>query len=224
MAAYWLERGANANSMDSQTGRSVLQTAIAKGWKSLAQLLIEKGADCRRTPLLHQLAGEVNSDWSAVAEMLLIGGASIDGVDGSGLTPLHVASQYNAVWLVKLLIRNGVNVEAANERGQRPIHLAVAHHQVVRLLIESGADWRSTDEVGRTALHEAAIENWPLTARLLIHYGARVRNVDRYGKSALDYARKLHYGKLIHTEMARISLFESEFSQSSDSTDSDYSN
>lgn len=62
------------------------------------------------------------------------------------------------------------------------------HIEVIKLLIESGADVNSCDSKGRTCLHFAAANNDLTVAQLLINFGANVNCSDKNGKTPLSYA------------------------------------
>jgi len=62
-----------------------------------------------------------------VAEVLLAKGADVDAKDGSGQTPLHVASSLETKRVPELLIAKGANVNARDNRGNTPLHLAAPY-------------------------------------------------------------------------------------------------
>ena len=60
------------------------------------------------------------------------------------LTCLHLAVQINNADIVKALIEKGADVNAINDRGVTPLHLAIVKKQpeeVIKTLIENGADY-----------------------------------------------------------------------------------
>ena len=59
---------------------------------------------------------------------------------------------------VKRLVGEGVSVDAANQRGFSPLHMAAwnAHLEVVKYLVSQGADVGVTDADGETALDYAS--------------------------------------------------------------------
>ena len=59
--------------------------------------------------------------------------------------------------MAKQLLQGGVDVNASDNGGWMPLHLAVSSvcDGMVALLLESGADPRLKDYKGYTALHEA---------------------------------------------------------------------
>lgn len=86
-------------------------------------------------------------------------------------------------------------VNLADKRGRRPLtsinDLAAGRWEradrleIVRMLLEAGADPRLTDEYGNTALHSAASV---AEVQLLLAKGARVNAANRFGDTPLIYA------------------------------------
>ncbi|MEX2305864.1 MAG: ankyrin repeat domain-containing protein, partial [Waddliaceae bacterium] len=116
----------------------------------------------------------------------------------SGLTPLHVASQFGNVEVVQALIEAGADVhrkELSYSRGEfrrTPLHYASinGHVEVVQALIEAkaGMNVRDKSNGNNTPLHYAAHFCHVEVVRAFINAkaGVNIRNRDR--KTPLDYA------------------------------------
>jgi hypothetical protein len=124
--------------------------------------------------------------------------------------PLHgLASQapYEGEFprTVTILVDAGVDLQASNNLGKSPLHVAVdatlhdafrpegileAHRLFLRRLLELGADPNTHDLAGTTPLHET-IPRFPELARMLIEYGADPTLESARGESAID--RALYY-------------------------------
>jgi ankyrin repeat protein len=60
--------------------------------------------------------------------------------------------------------------------------------QIVRDLLDAGADPNATGEDGYTPLHHAARRESAEIVRLLLDHGASASLLNRYGATPLDYA------------------------------------
>ena len=150
-----------------------------------------------------------------IVRLLLAAGADPDAKDPSGHTPLHLLVRAavkdptvpysfvrpyrpNAVdknkmairvALAELLLAKGVDVNAADKRGQGPLYTAVSTGQValIRVLLAGGAKVRSEAD-GWTALHAAARWRDTAAARLLLEAKADANATGRFGDTPLHMA------------------------------------
>ena len=80
-----------------------------------------------------------------MATILASSGADLDTETKAGYTPLHVASHFGSVNMVKFLLdqpeEQKVRVDVQNELGYTPLHQAAqqGHSQIVNLLLEKNA-------------------------------------------------------------------------------------
>ena len=80
-----------------------------------------------------------------MATILASSGADLDTETKAGYTPLHVASHFGSVNMVKFLLEQPeeqkVRVDVQNELGYTPLHQAAqqGHSQIVNLLLEKNA-------------------------------------------------------------------------------------
>lgn len=89
-----------------------------------------------------------------VAAVLVRGRCQIDSRTKGGYTPLHVASHFGHVNMVRFLLQNGADVNAVNSHGYTPLHQAAqqGHQMVINLLLEGQASPNVTTNQGQTAL------------------------------------------------------------------------
>ena len=105
--------------------------------------------------------------------------------DAGGYPPLYRACQEGRLDLVKGLFEKGYGPHSGfeEESGEYPIHAAAGSGQpeLVRLLLDRGAEVEADDGKGGRPLHRAAEGGHVEAARILLAAGARVDRENRYG-------------------------------------------
>lgn len=95
--------------------------------------------------------------------------------DESGETVLHKAAQTNHVAMVNLFLAQGASINARNNEGATPLHVAAigGSGEVIEALLSNRAiDINAKDEEGNTPLHWAANHHDEVSFNLLVSYGA----------------------------------------------------
>ena len=122
----------------------------------IIRLCLSYGANpkhCRATGIT-ALHGAAVREATNVIDFLLDRELSIDVASVSGLSPLHLASQYGCVKAAKLLLERGadVNMRAHGHAYCTPLHLATAagHERIVQVLLHAGADLEAPVYVSQT--------------------------------------------------------------------------
>jgi ankyrin repeat protein len=199
---------------NDQGGWTPLHLAVADGRPEIVRVLVEAGADLtRRTefnrtplhvalqlrpelvPLLRELGALVDAPSAAyLGDVDELSRHLDDGADladrTSGVDLLSWAAFGGAEATARLLLARGADCNAG------ALHAAAggARLELVRLLLEAGADVNRRDpQNGRTPLH-AAVGSGPHESRieiiaLLLDAGADVNATTNDGASALDMAR-----------------------------------
>jgi len=186
---------------EEQTGPRIpmdLHTASACGDYAYVRQQIEEGADCNKhniegwTPLVY--AAFLGHD--TVVNLLLEAGNANGNdrtTDGIGMTALMWASACNHESITYFLLQNGVELEAADNKGRTSLVWAAMNGQAaaLKLLLGAGANMETaTPEDGRTPLMTAVVNKHELAVQALIDAGAKLESLDQQGETALSLAKR----------------------------------
>jgi len=123
---------------------------------------------------------------TTIAAVLVVGcGPSVPDIS------IHEAAKGGNIEAVKKHLAAGTDVNAKNDAGQTPLHLAALkdHKEIAELLITNGADLNAEDEMnGMIPLHNAAGRGYNEIVKLLIAKGADVNAKFDNGDTPLDMA------------------------------------
>ena len=173
---------------------SPLPAALYKRHFRLANLLHKHGADleCRgyndRTPL-HSTSIDGSVD---VMQWLLNHGADVNS-RSYGVTPVHWAANCAQIECVQVLLSHNANINVQDDNGGTPLYWISGPQgddklDIVRRLLEHGADPNICDKYHLTPLHQASCQGSLGVARLLLSYGAKVDVKDYEGKTPFQRA------------------------------------
>ncbi len=97
-------------------------------------------------------------------------GINLNKKDVNGETALHFAAAKNDPFAIKMLVKEGAEVDAINKVGDTPLHLAVKEGKAsaFKELIEQNADVNAKNAAGNPPLHQAIKENHMKFATALI--------------------------------------------------------
>ncbi|CAH4035175.1 unnamed protein product [Pieris brassicae] len=136
-------------------------------------------------------------DIMRVIRFLLAAGCDPNLQGPEGMTALHMAAQHGGVDVCTLLIEGGGHVDAKEQGGWTPLVRAAenCHPQVVRLLIQRGADASSTDCEGNGVIHWCALSGDGASLQLLLDAAPHVVNTaNAHADTPLHIAaREGHY-------------------------------
>lgn len=189
-----IKHGANVETK-SKSGTSPLMEAASAGRADAIAALVKAGADPNRfTNGMTALWYAASSGHVAAVQALLDAGAAPKAGDKM-FAPLEAASSDGHKEVVSLLLKHGKSAKkAASKKAEPPDGAALANAalmgqvDIVRTLLESGADPNATSEEHFTALMGAVRAGRIELVKMLLKAGADVNalNVDR--ETALDLA------------------------------------
>ena len=176
-----LDDGADVDTPDD-TGRTAVTAAVYGDHVAVVRLLIDAGAnvdiqdDSRANALL--ATGETGN--AEVLREVLRADPDLTRTNRFGGTALIPAADRGHVEVVRELLRTKVDVDHVNDPGWTALLEAVilgdggpAHQEIVRILVEAGADVDLADRDGVTPLEHARRAGFDEISRLLESAGAR---------------------------------------------------
>ena len=188
MVRILLDAGAEVDAIDS-VGHTPLMRAVEVGHEAVVEQLIEAGADLdvqasngRSAVMLAVTDGRI-----AILERLIEAGADLELADEYGDTAVLWAVEYgaeNIEAVIDSLSRGGANLDVSNPV-YTPLYYAVEQGdaELVRILLEAGADPNALTSGGRLPLFQAASDSAILG--LLLEAGADPGAANEYGETAL---------------------------------------
>ena len=129
--------------------------------------------------------------------MLLEAGANVEDHNENGHTPLMEAASAGHCSVARILLEFGAGINThSNEFKESALTLACykGHLEMVRFLLEAGADQEHKTDEMHTALMEASMDGHVEVVRLLLDSGAQVVSISHRGGNR---ERKQYYGLIL---------------------------
>lgn len=179
LAQLLLATRANVEDPGPRKETTPLMEAASAGHVGIVKLLLSHGAHVNaktpqgNTPLMYACAG----GHIDVVKLLIENNANVEDHNANGHTPLMEAASAGHVAVAKILVENGASINShSDEFKESALTLACykGHLEMVRFLLEAGADQEHKTEEMHTALMEASMDGHVEVARLLLDSGAQV--------------------------------------------------
>jgi uncharacterized protein len=182
------------------SGASAILLAYYHGNEDVAKALIaRKGA-------LDVFEAATAGDAERVRALATKDRALANAWSPDGFFPLGLAAFFKRPAVVKVLLEKGANAKMASRPAAfTPLHSAVADDagevtkDIVKMLIDAGADPNAPSAAGGTPVHTAAFTGNLPVLEMLLDAGGDPQARDRKGHSPLDVARERG-----HTEAAAL--------------------
>lgn len=142
------------------------------------------------------LVNAIKENNLALVIELIKQGANIEKANKGGFRPLHIAARDNYPEIAKFLCKNNIQIDATCQNSEvTALHLAAwrGNLDIVKLLLENGADINKKNKDGNTALFMTALKNCPEIAKIakfLVNNQADYNIRNKSGQTALDWAIK----------------------------------
>jgi ankyrin repeat protein len=176
-----VQQGGRLNARDMR-GRSALLAATQRNNVEVARFLIREGADVNAKDFTHDTPFLVAAAEGRVEilKLALAAGADLKDTNRYRGTALIPASHHGHVEAVKLLLATPIDRDHVNNLGWTALLEAVIlgdggqrHTEIVRLLVEAGANVNIADRDGVSPLTHAQRRGYSEMARILAAAGAR---------------------------------------------------
>jgi ankyrin repeat protein len=175
-------------------GSSVMLLAAYYGHGELAEVFVRHGAK------QDVFEASALGDLETVRRLATANPGAVNSFAADGFYPLGLAAFFGHRAIVEFLLKNGADVKTAARNAQKvtALHGAVARRdvEIVKMLLEAGADPNARQERGFVPLHDAAMNGNTALVELLLKHGARADAKTDDGKTARDMATERGHKEL----------------------------
>uniref|UniRef100_A0A8C8HIJ5 Euchromatic histone-lysine N-methyltransferase 2 n=1 Tax=Oncorhynchus tshawytscha TaxID=74940 RepID=A0A8C8HIJ5_ONCTS len=180
---------------ESQNRRCALHVAAQRGLLEVCYMLVQAGAKLdvqdksMRTPLLEAIV----NNHVEVTRYLVQSGACVYHTEEDGYTGLHHAAKLGSLDIVTLLLETGqVDINAQDSGGWTSIIWAAEHKHinVIRALLNRGADVTLKDKEMNVCLHWASFAGCVEIAEMVLNAGCQLSSVNMHGDTPLHIASR----------------------------------
>lgn len=126
-----------------------------------------------------------------IVRFLIDNGATVNAVEIDSRSALHFATIRGHLSIVRFLLENKADVNLRKRLGLTPLHVVTQHSKqtdLVRVLLDHGADIEAPDDRGDTPLDWAITFGSGVMVQELLRQGAILRGRDADGKRPMERA------------------------------------
>ena len=176
-------------------GSSALLLAAYYGHGELAEVFRRHGAK----PDVFEASAL--GDLGTVQNLVGVDGGLVNAFAADGFYPLGLAAFFGHRAIVEFLLKNGADLKISARNGQKvtALHGAVARRdlEIVKMLLEAGADPNARQERGFAPLHDAAANGNAALVELLLKHGALANAKTDDGKTPADMAAERGHKEVV---------------------------
>jgi uncharacterized protein len=181
-----------------ESGLSPVLVALYHGQNEIAASIRRRG------PTLDVFEAAAAGDAARVREIIGRDPEQANATSSDGYSALGLAAFFKRRQVVRDLLDAGAEVRPASRNGGfTPLHSAVATDagttdiEIVRALLEKGADPNAKSQSGSTPLHTVAFTGDEASLELLLSRGADPAVRNKEGKTAADIASDRGHDKIV---------------------------
>ncbi|GKT95992.1 ankyrin repeat domain-containing protein 28 [Colletotrichum tofieldiae] len=197
-----LEHGSDPDSTPERAKSPLIQAVMFKNL-DMVKLLVEKGPTSRKEKFRGQAGTgrrvSVFVESAEIVEYLLSKNADPHVSDEDGWSTLWAAARYGCEEIVRMLIEANADInKSCTESKTTPLHEAVEYPQVVKILLEHGANMNNQAAGGETPLSYAIAENHLETVKIMLADSRNRADLSlNEVHKALAYAVSLNYVEMV---------------------------
>ena len=160
MGLFSRKKKSSESKHDIESLNMQLTEAVANEKMEEVKSLLKQGAEIDHINAMGVTALQFacNHKSKEMITLLINQGADLFVIDKeSGFTLLHTAAFKGYLWLVKLLVESGLDVNARDKEGNGPLGRAGNKHEIGTYLMENGADPKMENYHGNSPFNSKAV-------------------------------------------------------------------